>query len=54
MKEKSIFSLLILGSMILIASCTNDTQPATLIQASQTHIIPNGSYFQYTFTSMKL
>jgi len=49
-----IIKLIIFISLLSWINCNNDTHPTSLIQTTQTHIIPNGTYFQYTFTSMKL
>ena len=47
-----IFSVLILCLNSVL--CANNTTPTSILGTSQNHFIPNGSYFQYTFSRMNL
>lgn len=54
MKQNLLPMILVFCLTSILVIANNDTHPTSLISTSQTHYIHNGSYFQYTFTSMKL
>lgn len=47
-------TIIILLALAYYTYCNDDSSPTNLLTTTQTHIIPKGSYFQYTFTSMNL